>query len=58
MAFKLANVDGQSVLVSGDHYYDLATISDGNVSSDPSAAIYLLDAISKLYAQLDQFEPS
>ena len=58
MAFKLANVEGQSVLVSGNHYYDLALISDGNVSSDPSAAIYSLDAISELYAQLDQFEPS
>ena len=58
MAFKLANVDGKSVLVSGDDYYDLATISDSNVSSNPSAVIYSLDAISKLYAQLDQFEPS
>ena len=58
MSFKLANVDGKSVLVSGDHYYDLATISDSNVSSDPSAVIYSLDAIAKLYAQLDQFEPT
>ena len=58
MSFKLANVDGKSVLVSGDHYYDLATISDSNVSSDPSAVIYSLDAIAKLYAELDQFEPT
>ena len=58
MSFKLANVDGKSVLISGEHYYDLATISDSNVSSDPSAVIYSLDAIAKLYAQLDQFEPT
>ena len=58
MSYKLANINGNSALVNGDAYFDLAVISEGNVSSDPSKVINSLDAISKLYAQIDQFNPS
>jgi 2-keto-4-pentenoate hydratase/2-oxohepta-3-ene-1,7-dioic acid hydratase in catechol pathway len=58
MSYKLANVSGKSVLVNGDAYFDLATISEGNVSSDPSQVVNSLDAISKLYEQIDQFDAS
>jgi 2-keto-4-pentenoate hydratase/2-oxohepta-3-ene-1,7-dioic acid hydratase in catechol pathway len=58
MSYKLANVSGKSVLVNGDAYFDLATISEGNVSSDPSGIINSLSAISKLYEQIDQFDAS
>ena len=58
MSYKLANVSGRSVLVNGDHYFDIAKISEGNVSSDPSQVVNSLDAISKLYEQIDQFDAS
>jgi 2-keto-4-pentenoate hydratase/2-oxohepta-3-ene-1,7-dioic acid hydratase in catechol pathway len=58
MSYKLANVSGRSVLVNGDDYFDLAKISEGNVSSDPSQVINSLGAISKLYEQIDQFDAS
>ncbi len=58
MSYKLANVSGRSVLVNGDHYFDLAKISEGNVSSDPSQVVNSLGAISKLYKQIDQFDAS
>ena len=58
MSYKLANVSGRSVLVNGDDYFDLAKISEGNVSSDPSQVVNSLGAISKLYKQIDQFDAS
>ena len=58
MSYKLANVSGRSVLVNGDDYFDLAKISEGNVSSDPSQVVNSLGAISKLYEQIDQFDAS
>ena len=58
MSYKLANVSGRSVLVNGDNYFDLAKISEGNVSSDPSQVVNSLGAISKLYEQIDQFDAS
>jgi len=39
MGFKLANVDGRSALVDGDHYFDVATISDGTLPSNPMHAL-------------------
>jgi 2-keto-4-pentenoate hydratase/2-oxohepta-3-ene-1,7-dioic acid hydratase in catechol pathway len=35
MGFKLANVGGRSALVDGEHYFDVATISDGALPNDP-----------------------
>ena len=39
MGFKLANVDGRSALVDGGHYFDVATISDGTLPSNPMHAL-------------------
>ena len=58
MGFKLANVNGKSSLIDGVDYYDLETLSNGNVSSDPTEALHSLDLISDLYSKLDNFEPS
>ncbi|MDB3947820.1 fumarylacetoacetate hydrolase family protein [Gammaproteobacteria bacterium] len=58
MSYKLANINGNSALVNGDSYFDLAVISEGNVSSDPSQVVNSLGAISKLYEQIDQFDAS
>jgi 2,4-didehydro-3-deoxy-L-rhamnonate hydrolase len=39
MTFRLANVDGRSALVDGDHYFDLETASAGALPSDPMRAL-------------------
>ena len=33
MGFRLANVDNRAVLVEGDHYYDVETLSGGSLGS-------------------------
>lgn len=58
MAFRLANIEGRAALVSGDAYYDLEDISNGNFSGDPMQALERLSELSALGTQLDNFEPS
>ena len=58
MAFRLANIEGRAALVSGDAYYDLEDISNGDFSGDPMQALERLSELSALGAQLDNFEPS
>ena len=58
MGFRLANIDGRAALVSGENYYDLEKISQGNFSQDPMQALDALSELSALGAQLDNFEPS
>lgn len=58
MAFRLANIEGRAALVSGDAYYDLEDISNGNFSGDSMQALERLSELSALGAQLDNFEPS
>lgn len=58
MGFRLANIDGRAALVSGENYYDLEKISQGNISQDPMRALEALSELSALGAQLDNFEPS
>lgn len=35
MGFRLANIDGRAALVVDDHYFDVATLSDGTLGPDP-----------------------
>ena len=56
MGFKLGNIDGRSVLVRNNDYYDLETISGGEVSSIGIEAIQFEDLLSDLYSKLDSFE--
>ena len=42
MGFKLANIDGKSALIHGDSYYDINSISQGEITSDPSYILALL----------------
>ena len=34
MSFKLGTVSGKAVLIKDDHYYDVASLSEGAISSD------------------------
>ena len=56
MGFKLGNIDGRSALVKNNDYYDLETISGGEVSSIGIEAIQSEDLLSDLYSKLDSFE--
>ncbi len=58
MGFRLANVDGRAALVSGDHYYDVAGISDGSLSSDPMKTLGHPSRLATLGATLDGHEPT
>ena len=58
MGFKLANIDGKSSLIHGDSYYDINTISQGEISSDPSNILNSLSDLHELYSKIDHFEPT
>jgi len=58
MGFKLGNVNGNAALIKNESYYELSDISNGALSNDPSQSINSLDDLSKLYTQIDDFEPS
>ena len=58
MAFSLANVGGRAALVSGNSYYDLETLSNGELSSDPMAALHSLQALSDLSENLGAATPT
>ena len=55
MGFKLANVNGKSSLIRGESYYDINTISQGKISSDPSK---VLDSLNDLHELSNRIEDS
>ena len=58
MTFRLANVDGRAALVRDEHWFDLETLSDGTLGSDPMAALRATARLHELDARLDRVEPS
>lgn len=50
MAFRLANHAGRAALLVGTDLYDVATISKGDVPSDPMAALAYPERLSELAA--------
>ena len=58
MGFKLANIDRKSSLIDGDHYYDINTISQGKITSDPSKILNSLNDLHKLSSKIVDFEPT
>lgn len=56
MGFKLANVNGKSSLIFGESYYDINTISQGKISSDPSEVLDSLNDLHKLSSKIDNYE--
>ncbi len=57
MPYSLANVEGRAVLVAGDRWYDLETVSNGDLGPDPMAAIAAPERLAALSVDLDQHEP-
>ena len=58
MGFKLANVGGKSALIHGNSYYDINSISQGEITSDPSYILDSLDDLHDLSNKIDNFEPT
>lgn len=56
MPYSLANVEGRAVLVAGDRWYDLETVSNGELGPDPMAAIGMPERLAALSKNLDQHE--
>lgn len=52
MSFRLANVNGRAALVDSTNYFDLETVSDGSLGSDPMAALAVPDQLAELTAGL------
>ena len=58
MGFRLANINDRAVLVDNTDFYDIATISDGQLGPDPMAAIADVAALHTLAEGLGQIEPT
>ena len=58
MGFRLANINGKSALIHGDSYYDINTISQGKISSDPSNILNSLSDLYEFYSKIDNFKPT
>lgn len=58
MTYTLANVDGRAALVADGHWYDLETVSGGELGPDPMAALAVPDRLAALTADLDEHEPN
>ena len=54
MSFKLGTVSGKAVLIKDDHYYDVASLSGGAISSDSVEALKFQTELSDLYETLSE----
>ena len=52
MSFKLGTVGGKAVLIKDDHYFDVASLSNGSISSDSVEALKFQSELSELYDTL------
>ena len=58
MPFTFANINDRSALVQGKAFFDLSTITNGAVSTDPMKAIQNSDLLHHYATQLDDYESS
>jgi len=54
MSFKLGTVGGKAVLIKDDHYFDVASLSNGAISSDSVEALKFQSELSELYDTLSK----
>ena len=52
MSFKLGTVDGKAVLIKDENYYDVATVSNGSISTDSVEALKSQSELSEIYESL------
>ena len=58
MGYKLVNINNRSALLKDNNYYDLETISNGDISSNSIKSISSVEKLSALYQKLDTFIPT
>ena len=58
MPFRFANIGGRSALVRDNDYFDLHSLSDGSVSSDPMEALQAVEALSHWAEKLPALTPT
>lgn len=58
MGYKLGSINKKAVLISDNSYFDIETISNGEVSSNSIEALASSDKLSILSSKLNEFEPS
>jgi len=58
MGFRLANIEGRAALVDQGNYFDIATVTDGRLPSDPMDAIRRTDELAELSAELPKKSPT
>jgi len=58
MSYSFANVEGRAALVADGQWYDLESLSGGELGSDPMAALAMPDRLATLTTELDRHEPS
>ncbi len=54
MSYKLGTVGGKAVLIKDDHYFDVASLSNGAISSDSVEALKSQSELSELYDTLSE----
>ncbi len=57
MTFRLVNVAGRAALTRDDAYFDLERVSEGQLGSDPMAAIAQVELLHELDSRLPASEP-
>ena len=58
MGFRLANIDGRASLVLKEYYYDIETISGGELTSDLMLALGAASNLSSLSGSLQEHKPA
>ena len=58
MGYKLGSNSGRAIFIKDDKYYDVNTISDGDISSNSLKALSDTEKLSQLYINLNDYEPS
>ena len=58
MGYKLGSNSGRAIFIKDDKYYDVNTISNGDISSNSVEALSDTEKLSQLYINLNDYEPS
>ena len=58
MGYKLGSNSGRAIFIKDDKYYDVNTISNGDISSNSLKALSDTEKLSQLYINLNDYDPS
>ena len=58
MGYKLGSNSGRAIFIKDDKYYDVNTISNGDISSNSLKALSDTEKLSQLYLNLNDYESS